>query len=769
MSGLNIRLRIWLSIGIFVLGSLVSAIADQVGRIRSERDLRLIASTLVPAVNNAHNAKSAFSALLRGHADTFLYHDTSGLERAVPEGEQLVSRLDRIARSSGLAEHHAADARRLKAELLLYLEQAGAIYAQVPARSAPLSPELLVKIRNLGMKEKTIERAISELDDHLSKDLETWTNDLEAHSVQMRRFSLAVLISTLLLAVVLVDLTIRRAILQPLTRVQADLAHERDLLRILLDHVPDYIYFKDVNCRFIRINKALADCFGVKTPERACGRNDSDFWDTETAERLLALDRSVLATGEPLIAQQEPVSINNITRWMSVTKIPVNTGSRTGAAIVGISRDITEWKRAMEDLKWSEASFRLLFNAIPYAVLVCDVETLEIVEVNEAAIRIYGYSAGEFQRLLVTDIYPENDRARLRNVASELNPASLPSGDRKHLARDGRVLDVEIVLHLLEFHGRRTAVLMAQDLTEHKRLEIELRHAQRLESVGQLAAGVAHEINTPIQYVGDNLRFLSDAFNERQAVLRHYELLVREAEAGALLPEVVNRVKTAQQEADMEYLSGEIPKAMTQALEGVERVSTIVRAMKAFAHPGGSQKAPADLNKALSDALIVSRNELKYVAEVTTDFGALPLVLCNLGDLNQVFLNLLINAAHAIGDVVTTTGGKGRISVRTRCEADDVIISICDTGCGIPDEIAARVFDPFFTTKEVGKGTGQGLAIARNIVVDRHGGRIVFERNVPQGTTFIISLPVNGGKEQTNTSAQSPVNEVIYETHSVRG
>ncbi|MGA7852078.1 MAG: ATP-binding protein [Candidatus Acidiferrales bacterium] len=156
-----------------------------------------------------------------------------------------------------------------------------------------------------------------------------------------------------------------------------------------------------------------------------------------------------------------------------------------------------------------------------------------------------------------------------------------------------------------------------------------------------------------------------------------------------------------------------------------------------------SEKAPADLNKAIESTLIVARNEVKYVADVETDFGPLPHIHCHLGDLNQVFLNLFVNAAHAIGDVVKNTGEKGRITVRTWQDGDYVVVSVADTGTGIPERVRAKVFDPFFTTKEVGKGTGQGLALARAIVVDKHGGTLSFETKMGEGTTFLVRLPAN--------------------------
>jgi PAS domain S-box-containing protein len=538
-----------------------------------------------------------------------------------------------------------------------------------------------------------------------------------------------------------------------------ELQHERDLLRVLLDNIPDYIYFKDADNKFIRINKALASWFGITDPEMARGRSPADYFDSETAEQLRIDDQRILRSGRPIIAKTVLLPHSGVSYWMAMTKVPVKGGSLHGPLIVGISRDITEWTETMAELERSEASFRLLFAAIPHAVFVCDLDTLEILEVNDAARLTYGYSVEEFHTMRLTDIDPVCDEGRLKETLEARDPANLPHRARKYVTKSGRSLDVEITVHPLEFHSRRTIFIMAQDVSEQRRLELDLRHAQRLESVGQLAAGIAHEINTPIHYVGDNLRFLCDAFRDRQAVFLQYERLLLAAVDGEIPPGLTEEVKAAREEADLEYLAGEIPRAMEQSLDGVERVATIVRAMKAFAHPGSNEKMPADLNKALSDALIVANNELRYVADVATDFAELPPVWCNLGDLNQVFLNLLVNAAHAISDVVRMSGGRGEIRVTTRCKNNEVIISVSDTGSGIPPAIQARVFDPFFTTKVVGKGTGQGLAIARNIVVERHGGRIAFEPNLTQGTTFLVSLPIGGAPGARTTSAQ-PVSDM---------
>ena len=284
---------------------------------------------------------------------------------------------------------------------------------------------------------------------------------------------------------------------------------------------------------------------------------------------------------------------------------------------------------------------------------------------------------------------------------------------------------------------------LEEERSSRERVEAELRVAHRLEAVGQLAAGVAHEINTPIQYAGDSVRFLQTAFEDVMPVLELIPSLVASLrDAGDPVADTLER---AWSEADGDFVVEQVPAALSRSIDGIERVAAIVRAMKAFAHPGGAEQAPADLNEALGTTLAVARNEYKYVADVETELGEIPLVMCRLAELNQVFLNLLVNAAHAIADVVEGTDNRGRITISTTIESGFVHIRFADTGVGIPVELRDRIFDPFFTTKPVGKGTGQGLGIAQSIV-SKHGGVLSFESEIGVGTTFEVKLPVTGGR-----------------------
>ncbi len=295
---------------------------------------------------------------------------------------------------------------------------------------------------------------------------------------------------------------------------------------------------------------------------------------------------------------------------------------------------------------------------------------------------------------------------------------------------------------------------LEQQMAERSRMELELRQAQKLESVGRLAAGVAHEINTPVQYVADSCSFLQTAVQDLRTVIVAYRDGVGrvgqgEVDAAALAAEMGQ----VESDADIDYALEQMPRAVARSLEGLERVATIVRSLKEFAHPERKERAWANLNRAITSTLEIARNEYKYVADLRTDLGDLPEVNCHLGELNQAVLNIVINAAHAIAAVVEGTDGRGVISVTTRCEDEQAVITISDTGTGIPPEIIDKIFDPFFTTKEVGKGTGQGLAIVRSVVVDKHGGKVEVDSELGRGTTFRLWLPINTMTQRIDIAA----------------
>ena len=292
--------------------------------------------------------------------------------------------------------------------------------------------------------------------------------------------------------------------------------------------------------------------------------------------------------------------------------------------------------------------------------------------------------------------------------------------------------------------------IIGSDITDRKKMEAQLNQSHKMEAIGQLAAGIAHEINTPTQFVGDNTRFLQDAFDDLIKIVKLYQALIDATKSNSLTDELIQNAEEHIEEIELDYLEEEIPVAIQHTLKGVHRIAKIVQAMKIFSHPGQSEKEPTDINGEIEKTITITRNEWKYVAELITDLDpSLSLIPCFRAEFNQVILNLIVNAAHAIAEANGNNGTqKGTIRISTRQENDWAKICISDTGNGIPEEIRHKIFDLFFTTKEPGKGTGQGLAISHSVIVDKHDGTISLETKEGKGTTFTIGLPLEAEEEQ---------------------
>lgn len=405
---------------------------------------------------------------------------------------------------------------------------------------------------------------------------------------------------------------------------------------------------------------------------------------------------------------------------------------------------------AMERLRKSAAFLQELYRTIPGALIVFN-EDGRIRTVNETTSKLLEYEGEELIGCSIEVLFEPGQAPRFHEVESAAARDAVVRTERSVRTKPGKSVPVLLSASILdEIEGAehpRGVVCVLLDLRDRKQLEVELRQAQKLEAVGRLAAGVAHEINTPVQFVGDSLHFLREAVADVAALVDGYRALAQSVCDGADARSQVAAVQAKEEEIDLPYLTEQMPKAFDRTLEGLDRVATIVRSMKEFAHPDTREMSTVDINRAIQSTLTIARNEYKYVAEVVTDFGDVPMLRCHAGDVNQAILNIIVNAAHAIGDHVQGTGVKGTISIRTREDAGGVLISIGDTGAGIPEHVREHVFDPFFTTKDVGKGTGQGLALVRAVVVDRHGGTVQFETECGKGTTFLMWLPLEGTRK----------------------
>jgi PAS domain S-box-containing protein len=556
----------------------------------------------------------------------------------------------------------------------------------------------------------------------------------------------AILVTTFVILgfVVITSLVDRR-----LSSQQSMLDEERQRLRALIDNIPDLMYVKDRGSRFLVANAHTAQILGASSVEELLGKTDFDFLPGELATAFYADEQEVMRSGEPLYNHQEKCADRaGKETYILTTNVPLRDTRGRVTGIAGVGRDIGELKKSEEALRTAHQEAEIFINAVPSILIGVDRDS-HITRWNPTAASTFGLSRTEVLGKQLANCGVRWLRPDMpEEIRSWCSERSARRCDLIPFETNGEKRLIGLTITAIRVAGGNSTELLVigSDVTDRNALEMQLLLAQKLGSVGQLAAGIAHEINTPIQYVGDNVRFLKDAFQDLRRLLASYERLLAAAKDNTLSRETVQDVTATVEHTDAQYLLEEIPKAIEQAIEGVTRVSGIVGAMKEFSHPDTKEKSPLDLNHAIANTIAVARNEWKYVADLETEFDpSLPLISCQPGEFNQVILNLIVNAAHAVADVVGTAGvKKGKIRIQTRNCQEWAEIRIQDTGTGIPEKVRARIFDPFFTTKEIGKGTGQGLAIARSAVVDKHNGTIHFETEEGQGTTFVIRLPHNG-------------------------
>jgi PAS domain S-box-containing protein len=407
--------------------------------------------------------------------------------------------------------------------------------------------------------------------------------------------------------------------------------------------------------------------------------------------------------------------------------------------------DISERKKNEETLR----QLSLAVEQSPVSVVITDLNG-DITYVNRKFTESTGYTAEEVlnrnPRFLKSGYLSREAYAELWQTITK---GGEWRGKLRNRKKNGELFWEEATITPIFGPNREISHYLAvkEDVTERLEIEAQLRQAQKLEAIGQLAAGIAHEINTPAQFVTDNLQFIRDSWFAVSELIEKYRDLIGDCEVN--IPSSAKKsLSEIEQIADFKFISDEMPNAIEQGIEGARRIAKIVRAMKEFSHPDSADKVQIDLYQAIESTITVARNEWKYVAEVATEFEKdLPLVVCYPGEINQVVLNLIVNAAHSIKDK-PSCDGKGKITIRTAMRGDDVEIAISDTGLGIPDAIRTRIFEPFFTTKEVGKGTGQGLALAHSVIVKKHLGKIWFETEIGRGTTFFIHLPIGPASVQ---------------------
>ena len=560
-------------------------------------------------------------------------------------------------------------------------------------------------------------------------------------------------------------------------RSQGVLRKRMEEFSTLFNALPGYAFYKDPDGVYVTANALFCDAVGLPL-EAIVGKRDDAIFPQYLAAGYMRDDQLLLSGRQDFHETEETILHRGREVQLVTRKLVLRHSDGTLGGLIGLGFDLTEKKRIEEELRWANdrmeerirqrteelaltnsllqgeiaerrkahQDISLILDAISAILIVVDgqgrVQRWSKAARQSFSLPVEAVAGREFVRLPLT----WDGETVIKGIA-----ACRETGQAVKLANiwyerpDGADGFLVVTISPLADEGADVSgyLLLGDDITDVRFLEAQLSQAAKLEAIGQLAAGIAHEINTPTQYVGDSVTFLKDAFTDLDRLQAWAESFCRSASPGT--PEDTAALAGLLEAIDAPFLKEEVPRTIARIFEGIERIRSIVLAMKRFSYTSGDDKRPVDIRNAIENTLVISRNEWKYLAEVTTDFDpGLPEVFCLSGDINQVFLNIIVNAAHAIGDVVRGTSHLGRIAISTRQDGAFAEIRIQDTGPGIPEEVGHKVFNLFFTTKEVGKGTGQGLAIAYDIVVNKHGGSISFTSEPGQGTTFLIRLPIHG-------------------------
>jgi len=518
----------------------------------------------------------------------------------------------------------------------------------------------------------------------------------------------------------------------------------------LIDTISNPVFYKDIEGRYLGCNRSFAELiFGLPRDE-IINKKVSDLKDVippELAVKYDEKDRELFANPGVQEYESRVKCADGKFRFFQLSKSTYPGSDGNVAGLVGIMMDITERVESERELRRINEELDLLVTSLSSIIIGVSVKD-RITHWNPYAEQVFGVKAADVVGKSFYECGVKWEWGVIYEAISKsiLEERSIRVDDLKYENLVGKNGILGLTINPLKRGGEILDgfIILGKDLTEKKILEAQLMQSNKLEAIGQLAAGVAHEINTPLQYVGDNLKFLNKSFVGLLNILNIFERASKNYEDHDTCILAIKQTEELSKKIKLPFLLEQMPKALEQSLEGIARVSGIVQSMKAFSHPGTGSKIPADINRAIENTVTVSRNEWKYESDLQLDLNPnLPEVPCFESEFNQVILNLIVNAKDAIQEAKENNKiESGLIVIRTAYDNEYVVIKVEDNGCGIPDKVKDRIFDPFFTTKEVGKGTGQGLPISHSIIVEKHGGSLYFESETGKGTTFIIKLPL---------------------------
>ncbi len=534
------------------------------------------------------------------------------------------------------------------------------------------------------------------------------------------------------------------------------------LCHAIAAHLPVPVFFKGGDGRYLAVNRAFEEFTGLSAA-RLIGRPLGEIYPADQAEVFAEADRRLMAEGGE---QRYETAISTSGTPRPVTVHKARFDGDEGYGIIGLFLDLTPQKEAEAELRRERQLLEQVLETLPASVFWVDRDLIltgsnsrfatgaghpdpEAV-IGRPLAEVCGWLADQSRMEALARLATGGDSASVESVRA-VDPAgatrTLESYRVPLRAADGQV-------------GGLLGMLI--DVTEQEELKARVEETSNLESIGQLAAGVAHEVNTPTQFVGDNVAFLRSGVDDLLRVVEAGRTLVDAVRGGGDVAEALADHDAAVAAADLDFLMEELPAAGEQAQTGMNRVSHIVRAMKDLSHPGSEVMEPVDVNRLIDSTVVVAASEWKYVAEVDLDLDPeLPLVVCHGFKLSQAVLNLIVNAAHAITDALvaghdagrsfSASGHLGQIAITTASVDGEAVITVADTGSGIPPEVRDRIFEPFFTTKAVGRGSGQGLPLVLSVVT-AHGGSLDLDSEPGLGTTFTLRLPLGGPDRSPTTT-----------------
>ncbi|MEA2104703.1 MAG: PAS domain S-box protein [Candidatus Cloacimonadota bacterium] len=544
-----------------------------------------------------------------------------------------------------------------------------------------------------------------------------------------------------------------------LKMMEKQLHESEERYRVLFETSPDGIVITTLDSRnIIYANPAFFHISGY-AEKKLYEANFKDFF-TNSEERKEIFTTHQISQNH--VFHTDIVFVREDTRILYVDITSSVIVIKNNNYLVHFVRDVTDRKIAEESLRESEQKYRTLTNNINVGVYRSSIGALgKHLEVNRSMLDIFGFdSKQEFLELKNKELY--EDQQKQKWICDKiLKNGFVKNEECNFIKKDGSPFIGSVSAVLVRDRNNEPEYFdgILEDVTDRKYMEMQLRTTQKLEAVGQLAAGISHEINSPVQYLGYNMVLFHESFNSLFDIIskakEQIPLLANESIAKNDKEQIIRKLIGLLKSEELEQILADVPEALKFSEDGIKRVTQIVKAMREFVHPGQSEKTKIDLNNAITNTVEISRNEWKYTATIETNLDPdLPLVSCVPGEINQVFLNVILNASQAIKKKVGNGNDqKGVIIISTsyKNDANDksgwVEIKISDNGCGIPKESRQKIFNLFYTTKEVGVGTGQGLAISYNVIVKKHKGNIDFETEVDEGTTFTINLPVDSKEE----------------------